>query len=64
MKENEENKRLFRLAKRVLSSRRGMTEAQAHRYIQKLAMDCCVTKYTAALLVLEVTCDTPTADDR
>ena len=40
--------RLVNRAKWVLISEQGMTEEQAHKHIEKLAMDRCVTKRAIA----------------
>lgn len=40
--------RVVNRAKLLLISERGMNEAEAHRYIEKQAMDSCVTKRTIA----------------
>ncbi len=40
--------RLINQAKLILISERGMSEAEAHRYIEKTAMDRCVTRMAVA----------------
>jgi len=44
--------RLVNRAKWLLIEKEGMSEEQAHKYIEKLAMDCRVTKGGAAERVL------------
>ncbi len=45
--------RLVNRAKWVLISSRGMTEEQAHRYIEKQAMDRCIPKRTVAQEIID-----------
>lgn len=45
--------RIVNKAKWVLISKRGMTEEDAHRYIEKMAMDKCVSKRTIAEEILK-----------
>lgn len=40
--------RLVNRAKWMLIEKEGMDEPHAHRYIEKTAMDCCISKRTAA----------------
>ena len=40
--------RLVNRAKWLLIDREGMTEQDAHRFIEKQAMDCCVTRRAVA----------------
>ncbi len=44
--------RLVNRAKWLLISEKGMTEDDAHRYIEKLAMDKCITKHDAAQQII------------
>lgn len=44
--------RLVNRAKWLLISEEGMTEDDAHRYIEKLAMDKCITKHDAAQQII------------
>ena len=48
VEEKMEEIRVVNRAKLLLISERGMNEAEAHRYIEKQAMDSCVTKRTIA----------------
>ena len=45
--------RLVNKAKWLLISEKGMTEESAHRYIEKLAMDRCITKRAVAQEIIE-----------
>lgn len=48
-----QNKKLIIQAKLLLIEHCGMTEKRAHRYLQKKAMDACITKEDAAKLIIE-----------
>lgn len=52
LEEKMQEIRLVNRAKWVLISEQGMTEEEAHRTIEKLAMDKCVTKKTVAELII------------
>ena len=49
----EEKSRIISDAKTLLIVRMGMTEEQAHKYLQKSSMDKCVPKYVAAQSVID-----------
>ncbi len=53
LQEKMDEIRLVNRAKWVLIERRGMDEPQAHRYIEKLAMDRCVTRRAVAQEIVE-----------
>ena len=52
LEEKMEEIRLVNRAKWLLIERRGMDEPTAHRYIEKLAMDRCVTRRVIAEAIL------------
>ena len=52
---SEEEQAIIRQAKEVLMERHGMTEAQAHRFLQKRSMDSGAKLIQTAQLVLEGT---------
>ena len=45
--------RLVNQAKWLLIENRGMSEASAHRYIEKKAMDQCITRKTLAIMIIK-----------
>ena len=51
---SEEEKNLIERAKRTLSSYLGLSEPEAHRYIEKHAMDLRVTRVDVARGILKV----------
>lgn len=51
---SEEEKRVIQKAKRLLMERNGMTEAQAHRYIQKSSMDSGTNMTETAYMILRL----------
>ena len=52
LEEKMEEIRLVNRAKWILINQLKMTEPEAHRYIEKQAMDCCVTKYEIAQSII------------
>ena len=46
--------RLVNRAKWLLITQKGMTEEQAHKAIEKLAMDSCITKSAAATQIIDL----------
>ncbi len=68
MENNAQDKQLLRDAKQLLMNKWGMSEHQAHRNIQKLAMNRCISKYIVARMIVDgcftFTFDIPTEDDR
>jgi len=52
-KRNEEETQVVEKAKRHLMEREGLTEEEAHRYIQKKSMDSGARMVQTAILVLE-----------
>ncbi len=50
---NEEERALVEAAKQLLMERNGMTEEQAHRYIQKQSMDTGARMTQTARLILD-----------
>ena len=53
LQEKMEEIRLVNRAKWILIEHRGMDEPQAHRFIEKQAMDRCVTRYVIAKEIIE-----------
>lgn len=51
---SEEEKRIIQKAKRLLMERNNMTEAQAHRYIQKCSMDSGTDMTETAYMILRL----------
>lgn len=48
----QDEKQLIERAKRLLMTNRSMTEQQAHKYLQKQAMDRCLRKSEVAAAVI------------
>ena len=56
-KRSEEEQQVIQKAKRLLIERNNMTEAQAHRYIQKCSMDSGTDMTETAYMILRLGCD-------
>lgn len=53
MENNAQNIQLLKDAKQLLMNNWGMSEHQAHRNIQKLAMNSCISKYLVARMIVD-----------